>query len=1015
MLRDDNTADDRTGGSQKQLSFVSCSKDRCLCVWTLQYAVGRSKTEHQSSMISVNSLRLTGHLEDVLGALQLSRNNLLVSSSQDKTLRLWDLDRSYGSLCILQGHSSPITCFEEVPYDVSTLANNRSIYLVSGSKDKTVRLWQLPTGSCVGIFKDRNNGHILCLASAIFERNASFYVWLAAGSSDTKIHVWEHKLEDGMAPVTITSIFEETIRPDTSPVTHIMLSPSSSASALSPTASGSFLYRGRNQPERLLVAINKHGNLSVHCVTFGERPQLLHNRVSVPAVTQGLRCTWLSPTSPLHPPSPLSPGPLMMTVTLVGSSGSLEAKVWDPLTGTHTNVDAFDADIESSPASGFLPVPSTTSSSFLTLTVALSSGTQLNGVPEVVAVTRHVDGLRLSSLGISEPNPTPAPHQPEEAQFRTPDNSFVCTSTVALSSKLVMRSSGFDDGEEEFPQPYLVVSGGNDGLVRLWQPMIEVYEDQETVTATGTATATRSRYKLISLSALTTQMAPGARTTTAVNHDLESTTHHNRNGWKPTLQVNAVLSTSERVSIGFSQQQSHVASAYENSNFSSGLCYQSFYDPNAATELQNVLARQPIASSKRKNPTATDVDEVLTVAAACADGAVCLWQMTTSMLSSTSNTMMRSPLLRMVYTPKDSLGSESSKKGNHTVNMLCLAFVSGMSLVSGGYSLSTTTSGGTKGIAIEQGVLLIWNLMQHRVLHVLSGHTGRVTAVQLIPNTISDSQPHSNSLGALPRIVSSSRDDTLRVWDCLTGTCLHVLSLGGGASARTPMTGHSFTDITSFLVEISVLERIRRSLSVNPLVRRKEDAEDDDSSSDAMTLVPVAVSGRYKEGRKLHLWDLSAASLEPTATCSTNRSADILINIPGDQQPGHHKAVTHLTSFVDTASATSAGGGRTLVASVDLDRRFCVWDPFFQQSSATSDNGEDETRGLVGHARFSAGQHKGEVTSIIALPTPHTHAGKQVMQLPHGTSNSDNIIDQVQSAVLLTSATDGSVIMWTAH
>lgn len=113
-------------GPQKLPRFVSCSKDRSLCVWTLQYAIERSgsvlggfRAENHVSMISVYPQVLTGHLEDVLGALQLSKDNYIVSSSQDKTLRLWDLKNSYGSLCILQGHTSPITCFEEVPYEAA--------------------------------------------------------------------------------------------------------------------------------------------------------------------------------------------------------------------------------------------------------------------------------------------------------------------------------------------------------------------------------------------------------------------------------------------------------------------------------------------------------------------------------------------------------------------------------------------------------------------------------------------------------------------------------------------------------------------------------------------------------------------------------------------------------------------------------------------------------------------------------------------------------------------------------
>ena len=62
------------------------------------------------------------------------RDNLLVSGSRDWTLRVWDMDTG---LCrhVLRGHSDSVRCLE---------VNGR--YAVSGSYDHTVRVWDYQHG-----------------------------------------------------------------------------------------------------------------------------------------------------------------------------------------------------------------------------------------------------------------------------------------------------------------------------------------------------------------------------------------------------------------------------------------------------------------------------------------------------------------------------------------------------------------------------------------------------------------------------------------------------------------------------------------------------------------------------------------------------------------------------------------------------------------------------------------------------------------------------------------------------
>ncbi|KAM7264394.1 hypothetical protein ACFE04_002077 [Oxalis oulophora] len=74
-----------------------------------------------------------GHLDDVLD-LSWSRSELLLSSSMDKTVRLWDME---SKTCLkLFAHNDYVTCIHFNPMDDN--------YFISGSLDAKVRIWSIP-------------------------------------------------------------------------------------------------------------------------------------------------------------------------------------------------------------------------------------------------------------------------------------------------------------------------------------------------------------------------------------------------------------------------------------------------------------------------------------------------------------------------------------------------------------------------------------------------------------------------------------------------------------------------------------------------------------------------------------------------------------------------------------------------------------------------------------------------------------------------------------------------------
>ncbi|KAK7846359.1 uncharacterized protein LOC111993001 isoform X2 [Quercus suber] len=74
-----------------------------------------------------------GHLDDVLD-LSWSKSQLLLSSSMDKTVRLWDLESK--SCLKLFSHNDYVTCIQFNPIDDN--------HFISGSLDAKVRIWNIP-------------------------------------------------------------------------------------------------------------------------------------------------------------------------------------------------------------------------------------------------------------------------------------------------------------------------------------------------------------------------------------------------------------------------------------------------------------------------------------------------------------------------------------------------------------------------------------------------------------------------------------------------------------------------------------------------------------------------------------------------------------------------------------------------------------------------------------------------------------------------------------------------------
>jgi WD40 repeat protein len=116
---------------------------------------------------------LVGHSETVFDLALVSTSNLLVSSSMDLTIRLWDLTTNTCKF-ILQGHTSNV-------YGLKVISSN---VLASGSDDRTIKLWSINDGSLIRTL----TGHT---GTIVWSLDLYDSQTLVSGSYDQTIKFWD--------------------------------------------------------------------------------------------------------------------------------------------------------------------------------------------------------------------------------------------------------------------------------------------------------------------------------------------------------------------------------------------------------------------------------------------------------------------------------------------------------------------------------------------------------------------------------------------------------------------------------------------------------------------------------------------------------------------------------------------------------------------------------------------------------------------------------------------------------
>jgi hypothetical protein len=117
-----------------------------------------------------------GHTDPVLSVSYSPDGTRIVTGSEDKTVRLWDAETGKPVGEPLRGHTSWVNSVSFSP---------DSTRIVTGSKDKTVRLWDAATGQPVG---DPLRGHTDAVNSVSFSPDGTRIV---SGSKDRTVRLWD--------------------------------------------------------------------------------------------------------------------------------------------------------------------------------------------------------------------------------------------------------------------------------------------------------------------------------------------------------------------------------------------------------------------------------------------------------------------------------------------------------------------------------------------------------------------------------------------------------------------------------------------------------------------------------------------------------------------------------------------------------------------------------------------------------------------------------------------------------
>ncbi|KAJ3197220.1 hypothetical protein HK101_005250 [Irineochytrium annulatum] len=141
---------------------------------------------------------LKGHA-DYVNKIEIYQKSMLFSCSDDQSIILWDLEKKQ-QMRRFHGHNDQVQALHvsiphlRNPNRASDESRGSSAKLVTGSLDKTVKIWDIDTGECLKTLFGHEEG-VWCVSSDTLR--------IVSGSNDHRVNVWD--LENGEYMYSLTS------------------------------------------------------------------------------------------------------------------------------------------------------------------------------------------------------------------------------------------------------------------------------------------------------------------------------------------------------------------------------------------------------------------------------------------------------------------------------------------------------------------------------------------------------------------------------------------------------------------------------------------------------------------------------------------------------------------------------------------------------------------------------------------------------------------------------------------
>ncbi|CAM6003121.1 unnamed protein product [Sphagnum balticum] len=148
-------------------TIVSGSRDRTLRIWRAPY--NRASLQLIEPDTAHTMRQMNGHTGEIRCIVHCPELSRVITGSDDKTARVWNVATGK-CVNVLNGHTDDVYC-----------AAVHGTTLVTGSADGTVRMWDMQTGECTHTFSEHTSS-VECVA---FDGTT-----IVSGSGDETVRIW---------------------------------------------------------------------------------------------------------------------------------------------------------------------------------------------------------------------------------------------------------------------------------------------------------------------------------------------------------------------------------------------------------------------------------------------------------------------------------------------------------------------------------------------------------------------------------------------------------------------------------------------------------------------------------------------------------------------------------------------------------------------------------------------------------------------------------------------------------